>query len=277
MVSATLQPDLRSLGRDLWAEIPLTGGDVTDGVVRAGDTVRRPARASTLTVHALLRHLAAEGFTAAPSALGFDERGREVLTYIPGEIVPRPLPAYALGEESLVALAEMVRRLHDTTATFVPARDAVWERGSNDDAAPEIIGHCDITPENVIFRDRRPYALIDFDMARPTTRLFDIVTTLRHWAPFADPVDRDARQRSLDVAARTRLFCDVYGVNRRERRRLVEVARLRFTRAYAEMRDRATSQGGGWARLWAGGAGERIRRAAAWLDTHEDEIQSALI
>ncbi|WP_245765737.1 phosphotransferase [Nonomuraea jiangxiensis] len=142
---------------------------------------------------------------------------------------------------------------------------------------PEVVGHCDLTPENVVFsRPGRPHAMIDFDLARPTTRLFDVATTLRHWAPIADPVDRHPLLRNLDVGARLRLFCDAYGLLPRDRRRLLELARTRFHRSYTVMRTRATA-GGTWARMWAGGAGERIRRAAAWLDVHEDELYAHLV
>src|SRR3712207_8027153 len=51
----------------------------SDGVVRVGDTVRRPAGRWTPAVHALLAHLHEAGFRAAPRPLGLDERGREVL------------------------------------------------------------------------------------------------------------------------------------------------------------------------------------------------------
>lgn len=180
-------------------EIPLLGGDVTDGVVRVGDTVRRPSRASTASVHALLRHLERYGFEGAPRALGVDERGREVLSYVEGGSAARPLPGYALSGESLAALARLLRGFHDAAEGFVPPREAVWETGSNDDEAPRLIGHCDVNLDNVIFRDGLPVALIDFDMARPTTRLFDVVTTLRHWAPIADPIDLEPLQRRLEV------------------------------------------------------------------------------
>jgi hypothetical protein len=252
------------------------GGSVTEGVVRVGDTVRRPARASTPAVNALLEHLEAVGFDGAPRVLGVDELGRQVLTYIPGETASRPLPAYAVSDETLVALARLLRRFHDAAAGFAPPPGLVWEEGSGDDGEPEIVGHCDVTPENVVFRDGRPVALIDFDLARPTTRLFDVVTTLRHWAPLADPVDADPRQRNLDVGRRLRLFCDAYGLPPRDRRRVVEVARLRFGRSYAAMRARAIREGGGWARMWASGAGDRIRRAAAWLDAHQEELERHL-
>ncbi|GHH66586.1 hypothetical protein GCM10017673_12350 [Streptosporangium violaceochromogenes] len=258
-------------------EIPLTGGDVTDGVVRVGATVRRPTRSSTRSVHALLRHLEAVGFDGAPRVVGTDERGREILTYVNGVSAPRPLPAYAITDRSLVALATLLRRFHDATAGFVPPPGAVWESGSNDDAAPELVGHCDVNLDNVIFRDGLPAALIDFDMARPTTRLFDVVTTLRHWAPIADPLDLEPRQRSLRAGPRLRLFCDAYGLAPRDRRRLLDLARLRFDRSYHAMRARAVTVGGGWARMWEGGAGARIRRACAWLETHQDELHAHLV
>jgi hypothetical protein len=68
--------------------VPLTGGSETQGIVRVGDTVRRPLRPSSLTVQAYLAHLRDTGFTGAPLPLGVDEQGREVLSFVPGE-VPR--------------------------------------------------------------------------------------------------------------------------------------------------------------------------------------------
>ncbi|MEV0387890.1 phosphotransferase [Nonomuraea sp. NPDC050643] len=256
----------------LLREIPLQGGDVTDGVVRVGDTVRRPSSTSTPSVHALLRHLEAAGFDGAPRVVGMDGAGRQILTYVPGTT---GLRLESVSDGALAELAVLLRRYHDATAGF-PLSAKGWEGGSNDDKSPEVIGHCDLTPENVIFRNGSPVAVIDFDLARPTTRLFDIVTTLRHWAPLADPLDRHPLLRSLDVGARLRLFCDAYGVPSRDRRRLLELARVRFQRSYTVMRTRATT-GGNWAKMWAGGAGERIRRAAAWLDVHEDELHAHLV
>ncbi|MEV0594990.1 phosphotransferase [Nonomuraea cavernae] len=253
-------------------EIPLQGGDVTDGVVRVGDTVRRPVSPSTPAVHALLRHLEAAGFEGAPRVVGMDGLGREVLTYLPGTTgVTRP----TVTDEALAGLAGLLCDFHNATAGFPLGGDG-WEGGSNDDAPPEVIGHCDLTPDNVVFEEATPRALIDFDLARPTTRLFDVVTTLRHWAPIADPVDLHPLQRGLDVGARVRLFCDAYGLPPRERRRLVELSRLRLHRSYVVMRDRAAA-GGSWGRMWAQGAGQRIRRAAAWLDVHEDELHAHLV
>ncbi|GAA5055057.1 Ser/Thr protein kinase RdoA (MazF antagonist) [Thermocatellispora tengchongensis] len=260
-------------------EVPLAGGMVSDGVVRVGDTVRRPVGVSGAAVHALLRHLEDVGFDRAPRVVGVDERGREILTWVEGEAATRPLREHVVSDEALAALARLLRAYHDATAGFRAPPGAVWEAGSNEDREPEIVGHCDVTPENVVFRGALPYALIDFDMARPTTRLFDIVTTLRHWAPIADPVDRDPLLRGLGpagVGRRVRLFCDAYGLVPRERRRLTELARLRFDRSYGVMRARAAEGDGPWARMWESGAGQRIRRARAWLDAHEERLHEHL-
>ncbi|MBX6386352.1 MAG: aminoglycoside phosphotransferase family protein [Microbispora sp.] len=262
-------------------EIPLAA-DVSEGVVRVGTTVRRPMRATSPSVHALLRHLEAAGFDRVPRFLGIDDQGRAILTYVEGVTPTHPLPAYAVSDEALIALARLLRRFHDAAASFTPPPGAVWEDGSAPEGPAELVGHCDVTPANVVFRAQPgtgllPYALIDFDLARPTTRLFDVVTTLRHWAPLADPLDRDPLQRPLDAAARVRLFCDAYGLPARDRLRLVETARMRFGRSYTLMRHRARTLGGGWARMWDGGAGGRIRRAAAWLDANEDAILRRLL
>ncbi len=61
----------------------LAGGDMT-AVVRVGDTVRRAAGSWTPTIHAFMRHLHASGFTMVPKPLGIDNRGREIISLLPG-------------------------------------------------------------------------------------------------------------------------------------------------------------------------------------------------
>ena len=51
------------------AEIPLGGGDVTEGVVRVGNTVRRPVGPHSPLVHALLAHLESVGFVPAGATM----------------------------------------------------------------------------------------------------------------------------------------------------------------------------------------------------------------
>jgi hypothetical protein len=83
-------------------EQPLPGGN-TGGAVRIGDTVRRVPGRWTPSVHALLRHPEAVGFDRAPRALGLDDHGREVLSYLDGEVVGavRPWPGWVHSDDAL--------------------------------------------------------------------------------------------------------------------------------------------------------------------------------
>jgi hypothetical protein len=64
----------------------LVGGRLTGDIVKIGDTVRRPWKASSGVMAVLLEHLVARGFDGAPRYLGRDEVGRACLSYLPGEV-----------------------------------------------------------------------------------------------------------------------------------------------------------------------------------------------
>ena len=75
---------------DDFPEQVLFGGNSITGVVRVGDTVRRHAGPWSTSVDSLLHHLENVGFDGAPRALGYDDRGRQVLSYVPGYVDPNP-------------------------------------------------------------------------------------------------------------------------------------------------------------------------------------------
>src|SRR5262245_65325758 len=85
----------------------------TPGVVRVGDTVRRPMGANAEYVHALLVHLEQSGFEGAPRYLGVDRKGREILSFIEGFSPPHN--GFELSEEAVRAGARLVRDVHDLT------------------------------------------------------------------------------------------------------------------------------------------------------------------
>ncbi|MEO3796453.1 hypothetical protein ABGB14_40175 [Nonomuraea sp. B10E15] len=64
-------------------------------------------------VHALLRHLEEAGFAGAPRFLGIDAAGREVLTFVPGEVAGRPRPEWIADEERLASVGRLVRAYDD--------------------------------------------------------------------------------------------------------------------------------------------------------------------
>jgi hypothetical protein len=265
-------------------EVPLLGGDVTEGVVRVGDTVRRPLNPNSALIHALLRYLEAAGFSGAPRFLGIDTAGREVLSYVEGEVAGRPRPRWIADEDRMLSVARLVRAYDDAAAGFVPpaadgSADAAGQAAGIPPAPPyepELIGHVDITPENVVFRDGRAFALIDFDLAKPATRADEMFNVMMWWAPLSDPRDVDPLLRGLNVPRRCRLLADAYGMSGPDRDRVIKVAVMRTRRSWYLMKQRAESHGGGWQRMWDGGVGDVIKRRAAWLDQNAAAIQAAL-
>jgi hypothetical protein len=265
-------------------EIPLTGGDVTEGVVQVGDTVRRPVGPHSPLVHALLAHLESAGFAGAPRFLGIDAAGREVLSFIEGEVAGRPRPPWIADEARLASVGRLVRAYDDAAASFIPPPEMLpgtkvtEPRGIPPAPAypPELIGHVDITPENVVFRDGRAYALIDFDLAKPATRADEMFNAMLWWAPLFDPRDLDPLMQRVDVPRRARILADAYDLSSTDRERVIEVAVLRTRRSWYVMKQHAEIDGGGWRRMWDEGVGDVIKRREAWLDRHGATLTAAL-
>jgi aminoglycoside phosphotransferase (APT) family kinase protein len=245
-------------------EVPLVGDGVTPGVVRIGDTVRRPVRPFTATVQAYLAHLRAAGFTGAPVPLGFDEQGREILSFVAGDVPREPLPPEATGEDVLEALARLVRDLHEAARGWKPPPDAVWGGNPRATERPELVTHRDYCPGNVVFRNGVPAALIDFDLARPTTRLYDIANALYWWAPLLDPLDRTPALAGADIPRRVAVFADVYGMTASQRRALVPVADEMIRRFHVSTREKAAIDPV-FRRMWDAGAKDRLPRAEKWI------------
>lgn len=267
-------------------EVPLLGGDVSVGVVKVGNTVRRPLGPNSAVIHAVLEHLERVGFAGAPRYLGVDGQDREVLTFLDGEVAGRPRPSWIGDEDRLRSVAVLLRDYHQAMAGFVIPKGMEPDWGIPDlpglpDVTParpvEVLGHQDITPENVVFVDGRARALIDFDLLKPATRLQDVVNALVWWAPLADPVDRYPEMADLDALRRCRIFADAYGLGPDPRQDLVEVATSTSARSWVLMKHRAETIGGGWLRMWDEGVGDTILRRQAWLQTHGHALTAALL
>jgi aminoglycoside phosphotransferase (APT) family kinase protein len=267
-------------------EIPLAGGDVTEGVVRVGDTVRRPHAPWSSSVAAYLRHLERVGFGGAPRYLGVDKQGRDMLEFVEGDVPGQPVvEPWAGTDAALVGVARLLRRLHDASAGFAPPADATWfgedvvvELPSDLPGEPpaDVISHFDVTPQNVVFRGGEPVALIDFDLTRPGARLRDVVQTAVYWVQLVPPGDRHPAFARGDVPARLAAFVDTYGLDGDERARFCDVAIHGATRSWHKMKANAAVRGGGWARMWADGVGDLILRRRAWLVEERPMLETAL-
>lgn len=278
----------RYRGGDDGPVVVLPQGDVTEAVIRIGTTVRRPPQPTSLAVAHYLDHLRRVGFSAAPRYLGRDDAGRDVLTYLDGDVAGSPPQAWAADDALLAEVGRLLRRLHEASAGYGAATGFAAPAGSNwlrssitvdvaDDWQPELISHNDVTPQNVVFRDRRAVGLIDFDLCGPTTRLREVANTAMHWVPLQAPDDAPPAWAGIDVPARLRVFADAYGLDDASRAGLVDLsiagARVSFRRMHAA----AEQLGGGWARMWAEGVGDRILRRESWLAASHQTLTSALL
>lgn len=198
----------------LEAEHSLTGG-TTPGVVRVGDTVRRPLHDRSSYVHSVLRHLESVGFDGAPRVLGIDQNGREILSFVAGDVVREPAE---LSDARLRSAAKLIRRFHDATAGTALAEGA------------EVVCHGDLGPHNTVFAGDRAVGLIDWDLyVAPGPRLADLGHAV--WC-FAD-IGADGGPVALQ-ARRARLICEAYG--RADPNPVIDEITDRFRRARAEHR-----------------------------------------
>ncbi len=144
----------------------LAGGNMAGEVRRVGETVRRPTGPWTAAVHHLLRHLEHVGFQGAPRALGIDEQAREILSFIPGDVVhPR-----VVDDADLAQVAHLIREFHTAAAEFVQPAAARWQTiGRDPSGVEELICHNDLAPWNLIVGEQN-WAFIDWDLAAPGRR-----------------------------------------------------------------------------------------------------------
>jgi len=175
-------------------EVPLRGGRSTSDVVRIGPCVHRPTAPNSPFVHDLLLHLERVGFDGSPRFRGFDTGGREILSFIAGDMGTGAPPG-AWSDVVLADAAGLLRRLHDATA------------GSPLTGTEETVCHNDFAPWNTVFRAGRPVAVIDFDDAGPGPRVRDLAYAAWCWLALG--------RASFGVAAQARrvgLLGEAYGM-----------------------------------------------------------------
>lgn len=187
------------------AEEPLAGGNMS-GVVRVGATVHRAAGPWSPTIHRLLRHLGA----GVPQPIGFDGQGREVLTFLAGTVPQDPMPAWVWEDRVLLAAGRRLAALHAATVHFGTV-DAVWRSPVREPR--EVVCHNDFAPYNLVFDERHELVgVIDWDMASPGPRVWDLAYLAYRLVPLSAPSNPDLlRSGSAERRRRLELLCAAYG------------------------------------------------------------------
>lgn len=195
----------------------LIGGRVTPGVVRIGNTVRRPCAAHSPFVHRVLGHLRLAGLELAPAYLGQDSADREILSFLPGA-VPKDLGVFR--DAQCVRAVQIIRRLHDALSTF-PGLEA-----------GQTICHNDLSPCNFVFADLQglPCGVIDWDSAAPGDPLDDLAYAAWMWLDIGND-----EQNAAQVRRRIRLFADAYGLPEARRAHLLRAMLSQMRRVAASV------------------------------------------
>ena len=236
-------------------EQELPGGNASGSVVRVGDTVRKPWTAATPSVHAFMAHVRRCGVDV-PSALGRDDRSRQILEYVPGRLA---IDAPPLGDDGLRRVGAIVRAIHDASESFCAAPDAQWETAIPG-PADDLVCHNDLAPWNLVIGDR--WVFIDWDAAAPSTRLWDLAYAAQAFtlSDVEAPVERSA--------AGLRAFVDGYGADAGLREELPSAMQRRaeamlelLTTAHDERREP-------WASMFSDGHGSHWTAVVDYVHDH---------
>jgi Ser/Thr protein kinase RdoA (MazF antagonist) len=245
-------------------------------VVRLGSTLRRSMGPWTPAVHALLRHLERAGFDGAPRALGHDEQGREVLSFVEGQVASGPTLA-AYPDATLFALGHLIRRMHTATEGFSLPDGVQWYHPPvtdlpGMDGAPLVVCHNDLSPGNTVLAadSGGPIAFIDWDLASLAPAVWDLAQAAWQFIPlapdaacaahgWATPPDRRQRLRTLLAG---------YGLSHLSdaaRRHFAQLVALRIERTASGIERLAQQGEPAFIRFVELGAITSIRADGAWV------------
>lgn len=148
-------------------EIILTGGRVTQEVVRKGDRVYRTMGPNASFVHSVLIYLAERDLNCVPRYIGVEDGGRrEILSYIAGS-VPSNLGVFTL--EQCCQATQIIKELHICLSEYPGCPQG------------QTVCHNDLSPCNFVFVDGKPIAVIDWDAAAMGHPLDDLAYAIWMW------------------------------------------------------------------------------------------------
>ncbi|UNK70957.1 phosphotransferase [Microbacterium sp. H1-D42] len=245
-------------------ERALTGGNASGSVVKVGSTVRKAWTRATPSVHAYMASVREAGVDL-PEPMGQDERGRQVIEFVPGRLAIGSPP---LTRAELHRVGSMVRAIHDASADFVPAADARWDTAIPAPGA-ELVCHNDLAPWNLIIGER--WVFIDWDAAAPSTRLWDLAYAAQAFT--LSNVDNPPERAARDLGA----FVDGYDAGASLRAALPAAIEQR-AEAMLELLRSADAEGREpWATMFTDGHGAHWTSAVDYVRAHQGLWRAALV
>ncbi|SFR86197.1 Phosphotransferase enzyme family protein [Microbacterium sp. cf046] len=230
-----------------------------------GPTVHRPTGPWSPAVHELLNFLADAGLDGIPRVLGFDDAGREVLTFVPGRTVA--VDSEAPADATLTDAARWLRRFHDAVAAYDPG-PRTWRQSSAGLEPGQLICHNDTGAYNWIVEADRFVGMIDWDQAGPGLPLDDLAFLC--WSGI--PLFREIP--TTDAAHRVQIAAEAYGGV--EPRALLDAVADRMQRASDRIAAGIERGDPGMMALRAVGEPERTRRRVDAFSARLPALRAAL-
>jgi hypothetical protein len=129
--------------------------------------------------------------------------------------------------------------------------------------------------DNVVFRDGRAVGLIDFDLAGPGSRAWDVACAARLWAPLRPGVHISDIRRHRKFE-RFRLLVDSYGMNDSDRMKVVEGVEQNYVWFYDLIKTNAASGHTAFSELWRTKTGPRAELTRRWHAENRSNLRTAL-
>ena len=127
--------------------------------------------------------------------LGQDERGREVLSYLPGHVVD--VDTELLTDLQLASLMSWTREFHEAVAGF--SHPGPWRFFPVTE--PTLICHNDIAPYNACFAGDELTGVFDWDLAGPSTPLFELAFIAWNCVPLWRDIGAEVAAERLTLIA----------------------------------------------------------------------------
>ena len=120
-----------------------------------------------------------------------------------------------------------------------------------------VLCHNDVCLENIVFRNGRAIALLDFDLAAPGRRVFDVASFARMCIPVDDETNASrSGWPAQDLPSRLRLVADAYGLEAVDRLDLLEILGRAIERGGEFVRRRVEAGEPGFVKMWEEMGGE---------------------
>lgn len=193
-------------------EKKLDGGRITPGVTKIGNTVRRPEKKNSEYISQVLTFLEQNQFKHSQRYLGKDKENRDMFAYVEGFVPPD------LGyttDQQLHTFMKIVRKFHDISMEFVKTDELV-------------LCHDDLSPCNVVFKDDRPWVIIDWDGVHPDERWQDLTYILWLW------INLGYHKRKRNIVPRMNKALNVYGADEKAKQDFTDKLIKRMTRVLDE-------------------------------------------